>query len=393
MKIRNYVDTLNELSVKKTELEVAISTIASTHAVNLLQREVEDTALNISAIEELEVKVSPQVIRIGFTDIPTIAVGNTHNLDIKYTLTDGTLVNYGTEPKAFALFVDYDGAYNNTGFITSMTAKDYTGDQDLSLTLTRTANDFDVFDSEGTQGLQIVKGDTANKYELVDTKGVKLGVSFTEENTVPGDNFRVLIVREVNTVEVEVADESVATVEGTVLTAVADGTTTVTVRSGSLEKVANLTVGTGTPPVEPEPKPITDNFKSFTASAVDDTVTVVTSFADAFTPELTTETFDSKVSLVTGTIGDEDVINFSIAYDGGTANDFTITGAELKAGKRFSDILGLETPPTLASHTPGDTDTYVIVFSGLTSDVTVKFELLVNDAPIGLSQDVAITIV
>lgn len=251
MKIREYLDKLTALNVKQSELERAISVVTGPHTMAILQREIEHAATDVMAIENLEVDARPQVIRVTAEPVPSLEAGATHKLEANYLLSNGQLQTLGEEDKAQVVFIDLDKSFDNTGFITNVDAKGYTGAYDMSLTVTRTANGFDVFDDNGTQGLQITEN--AGTFMLVDTYGKSLGVTFTEQGTVAGDDFRVLIIRTKERLSFDIMDEGIATIEGLTITAVGEGTTELLI-SGDYDVVTLPITVTVPPVVEPEPE-------------------------------------------------------------------------------------------------------------------------------------------
>ena len=255
MKVRDYVRTLNILESKRAEFENLINGNIGVFSTAILQRELENAITDILALENLELEAKPQIIRIGLADeIPMLEVGQEFALAVNYTLTNGTLRGFGLEPKAEVVISDIDNIYNNEGFITSIEANNYTGLVDISLKLTRTVNGFDVFDDNDTQGLQVVlNGDT---YSVVDTNGEPLGINFTEEGTVPGDDFRVSIIRNQEPLTITVNDTSVVEVEGTILRALQAGATQINIEGDGLNAMFDVEVKDIAPVIPEEPEPV-----------------------------------------------------------------------------------------------------------------------------------------
>lgn len=255
MKVRDYVRTLAVLEAKRAEFESLVNGSLGVHTLAILQREIENAITDIVALESLELEAKPQIIRIGLVDeVPMLNVGEEFTLAINYTLTDGSLKGFGLEPKANVVISDVDAVYDNVGFITSIEANEYKGLVDMSLKLTRTANGFDVFDDNGTQGLHVVEDDSL--FTVVDTFGDSLGINFTEEGTVPGDDFRVLVIRNVEPLLITVNDNSVLEVEGTTVRALQAGATQINIEGDGIYTMVDVEVKDLEQDVPEEPESI-----------------------------------------------------------------------------------------------------------------------------------------
>lgn len=255
MKVRGYVNTLTGLERKKAEFEAMLNSVSGAHTMALLQREIENTVVDITTLENLDLEVRPQIVRIGLVgDLPQIKTGTEHMLAFNYTLSNGELRGFGLEPKATVIISDVDGAYDNTGYITSIEAKEYSQPYDSSFKLTRTVNGFDVFDDAGTQGLHVVEEEEL--FSIVDTYGEPIGVNFTEEGTVPGDDFRITVIRNQEPLTLTVADVDIAEINGTTLKALKQGNTTLTIEGDNVVNVLNISV-VNVLPTPPETPPVT----------------------------------------------------------------------------------------------------------------------------------------
>lgn len=234
MKIKDYVDKIAGIRKEQGETEMAINEVKVGHAVNVLQQELEKLDKDAQVIEEYEVRPVAQVIRMAVADITPIQVGNTGTPDIDVTLSNGDLMDPADQVKATVLFVDFDQNANNQGFIKQMTAKDYVGKVDTTLTLTRTSSGYDVFDDLRTQGLMVaaLADDPDFNYQVVDKTGTGIGVKFKDDNTAVGDNWRVLLIIEAPLVEITVEDTAIVEANGYSLVAKAVGKTNVTFVGG-----------------------------------------------------------------------------------------------------------------------------------------------------------------
>ena len=118
----------------------------------------------------------------------------------------------------------------------------------------------------------------------------------------------------------------------------------------------------------------------FTVSSTDNTLTVVTTMGTIDTNVLTTEVLDSRVSTTTA-LEDDAQFSINITFDGTPIGDFSVTGLDLKNGRKLSSIMG-EAPTLLANHTSNDVDTWVISFGSLAQNIDIRVELLVDEQTI-----------
>jgi hypothetical protein len=245
MRASEIVNEVNTLTQKKSELYTVLSEASFGEAQRVLQEAYDKADTKLKSFLDMEFEPLPVVIRIAATPNPVVlSAGNTVQLTVNAVLSNGTQKDVTKERYPVMFFKDYDQLYNNTGTIVSVDVSDYVGTENREYNLIKTDTGFDVDDDIGAQGLHVLATANPNEYQVVDFNGNPLGLKFTTDGNVQtGDNWIISILMLDSGTTYTSVDESIATVnEDGLVTAVANGFTTIRIQNGTQEVIVPVTV-------------------------------------------------------------------------------------------------------------------------------------------------------
>lgn len=235
MRVGDYISLVEDLESKKRDIETTLQEGSLGYASTVLTNELNEIDNRLTQVLETVVEPMPFIVKITTDPAVGLYEGSTHQLTVNATFSDGTNKSITRVRSAKVFFKDIDSLYNNQGFITSIDATGYTGNEERDFVLVRTSTGFDIDDKLNTQGLQVALIGT-NQYEIRDLSGNSLGIQFTTDgNEIVGDNWYLELRITHNGTEFISADENIATVtENGLITGVSSGNTIITVKNGDI---------------------------------------------------------------------------------------------------------------------------------------------------------------
>jgi hypothetical protein len=245
MNVGQYRALLNELELKKAEVVQVHDQYAFGYAKVVLAQARDAVQREIDALLNLELMPVPTVVNISTTiSSLELAVGNTEQLVIIATYTDGSTRDVSAGFKAVATFRDADeGGYNNVGFITNVDASGYRLPISATIKVVKTTQGWNVYSKERL-GLSLIETENENEYSFVDIDGEEIGLTFTTNgNEEKGDNWIINVdVRETGTIY-ETSDESVVAVDlNGMVFAIGEGEAEITITNNGSTIVIPVTV-------------------------------------------------------------------------------------------------------------------------------------------------------
>lgn len=259
MKVSSIVSELTDLERKRDEISNVLTESAYGEASVVLDRELDFYRKKVDTYLNADFEPTSTVVYLGAVNpSPTLAVGESAQLEVTATFGDGTTKDL-TEPLvSMMLFRDFDKLADNVGFITSVVIESYKGEE-VTLEIVKTSTGFTVTDSLRTQGLEIAPTLLPNEFNVVDKEGNSIGIVLTTDgNETIGDNWLLDIYWSETGTSYEISDSSIAVVDAYgLVTVVGGGTAIVTVRNGELETAVTVTASDSVAPSPPKVKTVT----------------------------------------------------------------------------------------------------------------------------------------
>jgi hypothetical protein len=244
MNVGQYRTLLGDLELKKAEVIQVEDNSAFGYAKTVLtaaRLKIEDEMDKLLSLELMPV---PTIVSI-ISSISSVlkAIGESVQLSITATMSDGVVKDVTKSRFVYASFRDYDLAYNNTGKIVSVDAGLYVGDTD-KYRVVKTSTGWNVYNGAGTDGLQVVAATDPNTFEIADINGLQIGVKFvTDGLEASGDNWNIDANVALTGTTYTTSNEAVVSVndDGNVY-AIGVGTATVTITNNNQVLTVEVTV-------------------------------------------------------------------------------------------------------------------------------------------------------
>lgn len=245
MKLIDYITRLQDLEVKRQEVQNVLDNYAFGYARTVLEEVLVDLDKEINDLRNLNVVPALIVVSIILEETQyVLTVGDTLQLSVQGLMSDGTIKDITKSKDIITSFTEYD-YIKNAGKIVRTFVSSYTGG-DETFALIKTADGWDVKDTKNTLGLYVAPTTDPqdptqqNVFGIFDLNGNPVGVYFqTDGNDAVGDNYKLHVRIESSGTHYSSSDPTVATVsEDGLITAVAPGQAEIHITNGdAYEKV------------------------------------------------------------------------------------------------------------------------------------------------------------